>query len=157
MIRTSRPAPPTMAWVRLSRRGGCRGRGRGRGGAAAAPRLRDLGKIRLWSEQPEVLDESLGQGVRLRVALEMPDGVGTADRIGLSQEVVAQPDLGVRVGATYLRQRGARSRSHLVGGDAQQRADVVVALPPFEQQLQHRALFIRDRHERGSLGQRREP
>ena len=84
----------------------------------------------------------------------MADGVGSADGVGLAQQVVAEADLRVRVGAADLGQRRARADAHLIGRNAEQGADVLVALPSLEQQLKHRALFIRDRHERGSLGQR---
>jgi hypothetical protein len=128
------------------------GRGRERRLAAAAG-LRDLGKLGARGEQPQVLNQPLRELVRLRIALQMANGVCAADRIRLAEEVVAQPDLGVGVRAADLLQRGARPGAHLVGADAQERADVVVALPA-EQELEHRALFLCERHGRGSVGQR---
>ena len=143
-------------WRLGGRRGrrGSRGRGR-RGSPAPAARLRDLRDLRLRGEQSQVLRQALGKSIRLGIALQVPNGIGAPDRIGLPQQIVAEADLGVRVRAADLGQRRARPRAHLIRRDAQQGADVVIALPPFEQQLKHRALFVRDRHERGSLGQRR--
>ena len=129
----------------------------GGGGAAARrpPRARGsraavafgASSLRFWTRR---WASAFASGSLCRLA----DGVGAPDRIGLPEQVVAQADLRIRVGAADLRERGARPRAHLVGCDAEQGADVLVALPALEQQLEHRALFIRDRHERGSLGQR---
>ena len=83
----------------------------------------------------------------------MSDRVGAADRIGLAEEVVAETDLGVGISATDLAQRGAGSGAHFVRSDAEEGADVVIALPPFQEELEHRALFIGERHGRGSVGQ----
>ena len=135
--------------------GGAAAGGGGGGAALRPPRGSGIsGSCALRSEQSQVLDQPLGEGVRLGIALEVADGVGAADRVGLAEQVVAEADLGVRVGAADLGQRRTRPDAHLVGRDAEQGADVLVALPSLEQQLKHRALFIRDRHERGSLGQR---
>ena len=83
----------------------------------------------------------------------MADGIGSADGVGLAQQVVAEADLCIGVAAADLGQRRPRARAHLIRRNAEQGADVLVALPSLEQQLKHRALFIRDRHERGSVGQ----
>jgi hypothetical protein len=132
------------------------GRGRGRRRPAPAASFWNLGELCPGSEQAQVLDQPLGEGIVLGVALQMTDGVGATDRIGLAQQVVAQADLGVGVGAADVTQGGAGSRAHLVGGDPKQGPDVLVALPPFEQKLEHRALFIRERHGRDSVGQGRQ-
>jgi hypothetical protein len=84
----------------------------------------------------------------------MADGVGSTDGVGLAQQVIAEADLRIRVGAADLGQRRTRADAHLIWRNAEQGADVLVGLSSLEQQLKHRALFIRDRHERGSLGQR---
>ena len=83
----------------------------------------------------------------------MADRVGAADRIGLTEQVVAQANLRIGVGAADLLQGRPCPVPHLVGRDAEQRADVLVALTPFEEQLKHRALFVGERHGRGSVGQ----
>ena len=83
----------------------------------------------------------------------MPDGVGAADRVGLAEQVVAQPDLGIGIGAADLLKRGAGPGANLVGSDPEQGPEVLVALPA-EQELEHRPLFLCERHGRGSVGQR---
>jgi hypothetical protein len=85
----------------------------------------------------------------------MAHRIGSADRVGLAQEVVAQADLGVGVRAADLAECGTGPRAHLVGSDPEEGADVVIALPALEQELEHRALFVAERHGRGSVGQRR--
>ena len=70
----------------------------------------------------------------------MAGGVGAADRIGLAEQVVGEPDLGVGVGAAELDQRGASPRADLGFLDPEQRAEVGVALAALEQQLEHRVL-----------------
>ena len=103
-----------------------RGWGRGRRGPPASAGLRDLRKLSLRGEQPQVLHEPLGERVRLGVALQMADRVGAADRIGLTEQVVAQADLRIGVGAADLLQGRPCPVPHLVGRDAEQRADVLV-------------------------------
>ena len=137
----------TGAWGEGGRRGCC--------GPAAPARLGDLGELSLRREQPQVLDEPLCERVRLGIALQLADRIGSADRVGLAEEVVAQADLGVGIGAADLAQRRAGPRAHLVGCDPEEGADVVIALPALEQELEHRALFVGERHGRGSVGQRR--
>ena len=87
------------------RSGRGRGRGRGRGGPAATAGLRDLRQISPRGEQPQVLDEALREGIGLRVALQVPDGIRATDRVRLAQQVVAEPNLRVRIGAADLGQR----------------------------------------------------
>ena len=72
--------------------------------------------------------------------------VGAVDRVGLPEQIVGEGDVAVRVGAGEVRQRRPRSRPHLVGSDPQDRGEVVVALPAFEQQLEHGFLIRRQRH-----------
>jgi hypothetical protein len=77
--------------------------------------------------------------------------VGAADRVGLAQEVVGEADLGVGVGAADLLQGAASACPDLVGAEAEQRGDVVVALAALEQQLKHRPLVAGEWHGPGSL------
>jgi hypothetical protein len=71
--------------------------------------------LRLWRQQPQLRDQALRQGVGLGVALQVADGVRTADRIGLAQQVVADRHLRIGVGAADLAQRRTGARSHLLG------------------------------------------
>lgn len=142
----ARPGPPqAWGWPPVA--------GEGRRGPSATAGLRDLRKLGLWGEEAQILHEPLGEGVRLGVALEMADRVSASDRIGLAEQVVAQTDLRIRVGAADLLQGRPGAVPHLVGRDTEQRSDVLVPLPPFEEQLKHRALFVSERHGRGSVGQ----
>jgi len=74
----------------------------------------------------------LGKRVRVRIALQVADCVGPSDRVRLAEQVVAEPDLGVRVSTADLVQRVASPRANLVRRDTQQRPDVVIALPTLE-------------------------
>jgi hypothetical protein len=47
------------------------------------------------------------------VLSQMPHGVGAADRVGLAQEVVADANVAVRVGAAELGESGTGTDSHL--------------------------------------------
>ena len=84
----------------------------------------------------------------------MAHGVGPADRVGLSQQIVGEADVAVGVGAGQLGQRGARPGPHLGLVDPEQRGEVGVALPALEQELQHRLLVGRERHGRKAYGVR---
>ena len=55
-----------------------------------------------------------GERVVVRVLSQVPDGVGATDRVRLSQEVVAEADPAVRIGATELGQGGAGAGADLV-------------------------------------------
>ena len=76
----------------------------------------------------------------------MTDRVCPADRIGLTEQVIGQPDVPVRIGPADLLQCRAGARAHLIGLNSEEGADVLIALPAFKQQLKHRALFVRERH-----------
>jgi hypothetical protein len=148
----SPPSPLKAPAIRCATPGRCGAGAVGAGGAAGLGDLRQLG---LRRQQPQVLDEPLRQGVRVRIALQVANRVGAPDRVRLAEQVVAQPDLGIRIGAPDLLQGRTRPRADLLGADAEQGTDVLVALPPFEEELEHGALFVRERHGRGSVGERR--
>ncbi len=143
-----------LGWGLDLRRPGGRGGDRRLGGCrAAAPAGGwDLGQIGLRREQAQLGDEALGEGVGVRVALEVTNGVGAADRVGLPKQVVAQRYLGIGIGAAHVAQRGACPGADLVGRNPQQGADVVVSLASLQQQLEHGSLFVGQRQERNSLG-----
>ncbi len=75
-----------------------------------------------------------------RVLAQVARDVGAADRVGLAEQVVGEPDAAVRVGAAELGQRAPRPGAHLVLVLAEQRGEVAVALAALEQQLQGRLL-----------------
>ena len=111
--REAKPGPFGAVWAggAARRRGSLlRGCERAWGGrrSAATTRLGDLGEIGPRGEQSQVLDESLRERVRLWIALQVAYGVRPADGVGLAEEVVAQPDLGVRIRAADLLQGGTR-------------------------------------------------
>ena len=53
-------------------------------------------------------------------ANEMADGVRATNRVGLAEQIVAQPDLRIRVGAADLLECRTGPSPHLIGGDAEQ-------------------------------------
>ena len=125
------------------------GRGRGRRRPAAAARLGDLGELRLRREQAAGSGRAAvrGRSPRDRSADGGPHRLGRSGRPGRG---------GSRSGRPGRRDRRRRSRAGRNGpgcaprrGDPEQRADVLIALPTLEQQLEHRALFVRERHGRG--------
>ena len=59
----------------------------------------------------------------------MAHGVRAANRIGLAEQVVREPNLGVGIGPSELGERGAGTRADLVDADAEHAREVVVALP----------------------------
>ena len=100
---------------RRGRLGGWGGRGRGRGRrASAVSRRGNLRQVGLGREQPEVLDQALPERVRLGVVLKLAHGVGPPDRVRLTEHVVAQPHLGIGIGAADLGQRRAGPGAHFV-------------------------------------------
>ena len=127
---------------------GGRRRRRGRLGAPAASRRRYLRQLGAGRDQAKLGDQARGEVVGAGVVLELADGVGTADRVGLAQQVVGQARIGR--GAADLAERAAGPHPDLVAGDPEQPADVVVALPA-EQELKHRPLFVAERHEPGRV------
>jgi hypothetical protein len=81
-----------------------------------------------------------------RVGLQVADGVGSPDRVRLSEQVVGEPDVAIGVGAGELGERGSGARAHLRFVHPEQGREVPVALAALEQQLKHCALFWGDRH-----------
>ena len=81
----------------------------------------------------------------------MAHGVGPADRVGLSEQVVRETDIAIRVSAGKLRERSARPGSDLGLVDAEQRGEVRVPLAALQEELQQRLLVARERHGNESL------
>ncbi len=71
-----------------------------------------------------------------RVLAQVARDVGAADRVGLAEQVVGEPDVAIRVGSAELGQRAPRPGADLGLVLAQQRGEVAVGLPALEQQLQ---------------------
>ena len=76
----------------------------------------------------------------------MAHGIRSADRVGLSEEVVGEPHVAVWVGAGELRERLPRPRAHLALVHAEHRREIRVALPALEQELEHCLLVRRESH-----------
>jgi hypothetical protein len=82
----------------------------------------------------------------------MTDGISAPDRVRLAEQVVRQADLCVGIGAAHFGERLSGARAHLLGGDPEERADVLIALRALEQELEHGALFVGQSQGRNSLG-----
>jgi hypothetical protein len=99
------------AWARAGEAGSRRG-----GAAPAGAGSRELA----FGATGELLDEAIGERVCLGIALEVTDRVSAADRVRLSEQVVAKPDLCVGVRTAHLTQGGTGPRADLVGWDPEQ-------------------------------------
>ncbi len=150
-------ARSTAVALRLADRG--RGRGDGLvgkcGPAALAARFGKLRLLGVGGDLPEARLDALGEREGLGISLQLADGVGTTDGVGLPEQVVGQTDVGVGVRAADLRQGRASALADLVRRDAEQAGDVLIALSTLAEKLQQRPLVPLQRH-RGSLCKRRD-
>ena len=78
----------------------------GRAGRLAPPALGlgDPGKLRGRGDRPELDADRLGELARLGVGLQVADRIGAADRVGLAEQEVGEPDLAVGIVAAELAQ-----------------------------------------------------
>ena len=99
------------------------------GGAAPLPsRLWQAWKLRRRGDLEQSGLDPSRQLERLGVLLKMADGICPADRIGLAEHVVGQVDLGVRIAATDLAERGGGAAAGVVHADPEQARYILIAL-----------------------------
>ncbi len=92
--------------------------------------------------------------VVLWVLAEVARSVRSADRVGLTEQVVGDPDVAVGVGADELREGGAGAGAHVGLVLAEQRGKVRVGLAALDQKLKRGALFRGDHASRKPTGWR---
>ncbi len=127
-----------------------RGRGLAPAEAAARRRLRQLRQLRGGKEGRELGDDLVRQFAVGRVLAQVPDRVGAPDRVGLAQEIVAQANVAIRVGAAQLLERCTGPLAGLALAEPEEVVEVGIGLTTRQEHLENGALVGTDRH--GSEG-----